>query len=321
MVLASHIATALTNLRLQEELALCLVDARYRSVVLSTSDLITIVGRDGRIRYQAPSVTPILGFRQSDLIGRELSTLLHPEDVMRARNYVSRLSAAGGTGKPIEWRLHHQDGSWRQVETVGTSLLHDPHVDGIILTSRDISDRKRLEKQLVDQASRDPLTGLANRTLFGEHLAKVLEANRFPVQGAALLFLDLDNFKTINDKLGRDAGDCLLRDWAARVTSCLRPGDLIARLGGDEFAILLDTESRADLAPRVAERLLVALRIPFVLAGQHIVVGASIGIAVATTSEEDPRSLLQRADSAMYKAKHSGKGTYTMAKTATSSAA
>ncbi len=296
MALASQVAVTLASVRLQEELTLSLVDARYRSVVLSTSDLITIIGRDGRIRYQAPSVTPILGYRQPELIGKEFATLLHPEDLLRARRYVAELSAAGGTGTPIKWRLCHQDGSWRQVETIGTNLLHDPHIDGIILTSRDIGDRKRLEQQLLDPAARDPLTGLANRTTFGEYLARVLDANRFPTLGAAVLFLDLDNFKTINDKLRHDSGDRLLRDLADRLRSCLRPDDMAARLGGDEFAILLDTDSRADLVPRVAERLPAALRAPFLLARQHITIGVSIGIAVAATREDTPGTLLHMAD-------------------------
>jgi diguanylate cyclase (GGDEF)-like protein/PAS domain S-box-containing protein len=318
-VLVSQVAVALTNVRLQEELALSSVEARYRSVVLSTSDLITIVGRDGRIRYQAPSVTQILGYRQPELIGQDLSAVLHPADVLRARRYMAALTA-GGSGMPIEWRLRHQDGSWRHVETVGTSLLHDPQTDGIILTSRDISDRKWLEQQLLDQTARDPLTGLANRTLFGEQLAKVLHANRFPLQGAAVLFLDLDNFTAINDNLGHDEGDRLLRAVAERLRSCLRPGDLAARLGGDEFAILLDTDSRAELAPVVAERLLAVLRAPFLLASQNLVVGVSIGIAIATTSADSPGKVLREADRAMCEAKRSGKGRYAVAPMAANSA-
>ena len=318
-ILAAQVAVALTNVRLQEDLALSSVEARYRSVVLSTSDLITILGRDGRIRYQAPSVTQILGYRQPELIGQDLSALLHPADVLRARRYIAALTASG-SGMPIEWRLRHQDGSWRHVETVGTSLLHDPQTDGIILTSRDISDRKWLEQQLLDQTARDPMTGLANRTLFGEQLAKVLHANRFPLQGVAVLFLDLDNFTAINDNLGHDEGDRLLRAVAERLRSCLRPGDLAARLGGDEFAILLDTDSRAELAPIVAERLLAVLRAPFLLASQHLVVGVSIGIAIATTSADSPGKVLREADRAMCEAKRSGKGRYAVAPMAANSA-
>jgi diguanylate cyclase (GGDEF)-like protein/PAS domain S-box-containing protein len=314
-VLAGQTAVALANMRLRDELDLSSVNFRYRSLVLANSDLITVVAEDGIIRYQGPSMMQMLGYVQTEFIGKALTTaLLHPDDVTRARTYIADLAASGEPGKPIEWRLRHHDGSWRQVETVGASRLSDPHLHGIILTSRDISDRKGLEQQLLDQAARDPLTDLANRSLFGDQLARALRAGDRSSAGVAVLFLDLDNFKAINDQLGHEAGDSVLREVAERLRHCLRLGDLAARLGGDEFAVMLNTDTRADLAPRVAERILAALRPPFLLAGQEVTVGVSIGIAMATTNEEAPSTLLRKADMAMYEAKHDGKGGYRVAK-------
>ena len=318
-VLAGQTAVALANMRLRDELDLSSVNFRYRSLVLANSDLITVVSQDQIVRYQGPSITQMLGYAQTEHIGKELATLLHPDDVTRAQTYIAELSLSGEPGKPIEWRLRHQEGSWRQVETVGASRLSDPHIGGIILTSRDISDRKGMEQQLLDQAARDPLTNLANRTLFGDQLARVLRAGDRSAAGVAVLFLDLDNFKAINDRLGHEAGDSVLREVAERLRHCLRLGDLAARLGGDEFAVLLNTETRADLAPRVAERILAALHPPFLLAGHEVTVGVSIGIAMATTNDEGPSAMLRKADLAMYEAKHDGKGRYKIATALTGS--
>jgi diguanylate cyclase (GGDEF)-like protein len=192
------------------------------------------------------------------------------------------------------------------VEAVGTNLIHEPVVKGIVLNARDVSERKALEAQLTHQAFHDPLTGLANRALFFDRVTHALERRQRSNERLAVLFLDLDNFKTVNDSLGHVPGDRLLVAAAVRLAACVRTADTVARLGGDEFAILIE-DAHGDLATHAAERITAALREPFAVEGKEVFVTASLGIATdeagMTASE-----LLRNADMAMYTAKSRGKG-------------
>jgi diguanylate cyclase (GGDEF)-like protein len=207
---------------------------------------------------------------------------------------------------PAAGRIRHRDGRWLAIEAVGTNLLHEPTVRGIVVNARDVSDRKALEAQLTHQAFHDPLTGLANRALFFDRVTHALERRERVQEGLAVLFLDLDNFKTVNDSLGHAAGDRLLVAAAVRLGVCVRTSDTVARLGGDEFAVLIE-DATGDLASVAAERITAALRSPFELEGKEVFVTASLGIAFAepgSTASE----LLRNADMAMYTAKGRGKG-------------
>jgi len=202
----------------------------------------------------------------------------------------------------------HGDGSWRDFETVLSDLLDDEDVRGVVLNSRDMTDRKSLEARLRQQAFHDPLTGMANRALFADRVEHSL-AWVASTAATRVLLLDLDDFKTVNDSLGHAAGDLLLEGVAERLRTAVGPGDIIARLGGDEFAILVDRSS-TESSDSLALRLFDALRDPFTLTGQEFFVNCSIGIAEGTRADVAADGLLRDADAAMYHAKRQGKGTY-----------
>jgi diguanylate cyclase (GGDEF)-like protein/PAS domain S-box-containing protein len=282
-------------------------EARFRSLVQNSSDSVTVIDVDGMIRYQSPAAERVFGDDPDCLLGTAVTDLLHPEDAPRARVFLAELVAQPGATAAIEWRRRGK-GGWCYVETLATNLLEDPSVCGIVLNSRDISERKALEEQLTHQAFHDPLTGLANRALFRDRVEHALaQANRRG-QSLAVLFLDLDNFKTVNDSLGHVTGDELLGGIAGRLQGCVRTGDTVARLGGDEFAILLEDVNAPEETTEVAERIAAALRAPFHLDGKDVFVGTSVGIALSVADMDGALEILRNADVAMYTAKARGKG-------------
>jgi diguanylate cyclase (GGDEF)-like protein len=220
----------------------------------------------------------------------------------------------GATTTLIESRMRHRDDFWLHIETLRTDLMHDPNVKGIVLNSRDVSERKAFEQQLAHQAFHDSITGLANRALFRDRVEHALERQTRDDKPISVLFMDLDDFKTINDSLGHAAGDRLLGEVGERLRTCLRAPDTAARFGGDEFAILLE-DGGDDAGPaEVAARILDALHGPFLLESKEVFVRASIGIATAraaqTIGPEGAEELLRNADVAMYIAKEAGKNRY-----------
>jgi diguanylate cyclase (GGDEF)-like protein len=189
-----------------------------------------------------------------------------------------------------------------------TNLLDNPSVGGLVLNTRDTSERKTLEDQLVHEAFHDSLTALANRALFTDRVEHALKRRSRDTGGIAVLFLDLDGFKEVNDSLGHAAGDQLLMQVAVRLRSCVWAGDTVARVGGDEFAVLI--EGLDDKAEAVAARITETLREPFVVEGQELHVRASVGIAVRDPDVESADQLLRNADLAMYRAKATGEGSF-----------
>ncbi len=170
----------------------------------------------------------------------------------------------------MEARLRHGDGSWRQAEILVSNRLADEHVGGFVLNIRDVTERRELEEQLRHQAFYDPLTGLANRARFTDRLEHELRRSARHGRPVAVLFMDLDDFKSVNDAHGHPVGDRLLVDVAMRLEMSLRPGDTAARFGGDEFAILLDEIRDAEEAMDVGGRIIEALRAPFALDGKEL---------------------------------------------------
>jgi diguanylate cyclase (GGDEF)-like protein/PAS domain S-box-containing protein len=282
-------------------------EARLRSLAQNSSDVITIVDREGAVTYQGSSVSRVFGFSPGDLVGRPFGEWLHPDDSSTVLAILGE-ALAGGTVRPlVECRLRHGDGSWRYVETALNDLFHDPSVRGLVLNSRDVSERRALEDQLRERALHDALTGLANRGLFADRVEHCLA--RRSEGPLAMVFLDLDDFKGINDSLGHAAGDTLLQGVARRLLTCVRPQDTVARLGGDEFAILLEGASEAQ-ARRVADRVLAAMAPAFDLQGRQIHAHTSVGLAMALAGTVTADELLTQADAAMYVAKAKGKGRY-----------
>ena len=291
--------------------ALATSEQRFRSLVQNSSDAITVTAPDGVIVYQSSSVERLLGYRATELAGTSLLNLTHPDDRVAGLAFLASAASRPHVTPPLEWRLRHRDGKWLYIETIANNLIDDPNVRGIVLNSRDLSERKALEQQLSHQALHDPLTGMPNRLLFKERLEQALVRCSGEPRRVAVLFLDLDDFKVVNDTLGHAAGDELLSAIAKRLSNGLRPDDLAARLAGDEFAVLLENhEDVTDGALAAAERLTKAVRDPFSIQGHSIAVQASIGIAVSNGAPDGHDELLRNADLAMYAAKTAGKGRY-----------
>jgi diguanylate cyclase (GGDEF)-like protein/PAS domain S-box-containing protein len=314
--LAAQVGLALDREVLTEAFHARRSEARFQTLVQNASDVILIARPDTTVLYQTPSAQRILGYGPGALEGVQLTSLLHENDVEQAVAAYGGVAFRAGTSITAEWRIRHGDGSWRHVEVVANNLLGDPTVEGIVLTLRDVTERKGLEEELKHQAFHDALSGLANRALFRDRLEHALERAARSLTSLAVLFLDLDDFKLINDSLGHAAGDELLVAVAGRLIGSLRTGDTAARFGGDEFAILLEETEGPEVAGQVAERVLADLRPPFQVKDRSVNVHASIGIAYSKSGTEDPAELMQAADVAMYAAKARGKNCYEVYKPA-----
>jgi len=259
------------------------------------------------MRFVSPAATRVFGYDPSALAGMQVSDLQHPEDRDRAAKFVTDAAKRPGVTGPVEWRFRQPDGSWLHAEILATNLLNDSTVRGIVLNTRDVSERRRLEEQLTHQAFHDPLTGLANRALFRDRVSHALALAQRQGHPITVLFLDLDDFKRVNDSLGHAEGDRLLIAAAERFQSCARAADTVSRLGGDEFAILIEHVAGSDGRPELLQRLEEAMTYPFALSGNQVQVSASIGVATASPGDTAD-DLLRNADVAMYAAKRRGKG-------------
>src|SRR5258708_10530652 len=263
-------------------------EERFRSLVQNASDVIAIVDSDGRIGYASPAVLSVWGQSPEQLRGGVLLDLVHPDEQGGADAYMTNLLAQPGGTLMDELRLRHSDGSWRDFEIVATNMLDQPSVEGIVATCRDITERKTFERELSRLAFTDTLTGLPNRALLLDRLTHALERASRQQRKVAVLFLDLDRFKVVNDSLGPAFGDALLVAVANRINASLPVGDTAARLGGDEFTVLLEDIVQARQAEEVAERIAEALRLPVMLDGREVFVSSSIGIALSSPLANGP---------------------------------
>ncbi|MGH2635056.1 MAG: putative bifunctional diguanylate cyclase/phosphodiesterase [Actinomycetota bacterium] len=313
--LSSQVALALESAALTEDLVRQRSEARFSSLVQHSSDVVMVVDADSTIRYMSPSVERVLGYSAREVENTKLTELVAPEKRADVLEFLMTGAREGDLHPAlIEYRMRHRDDFWLHVETLRTNLLHDENVKGIVLNTRDVSERKAFEDQLEHQAFHDSVTGLANRALFRDRVEHALERQGRDGEPVSVLFMDLDDFKTINDSLGHAAGDRLLGEVGERVKNTLRQADTAARLGGDEFAILLEDGGDGVEAAEVASRILASLEGPFDLEGKEVFARASIGIASAdhtqTTGPEGAEELLRNADVAMYMAKEAGKSRY-----------
>jgi diguanylate cyclase (GGDEF)-like protein/PAS domain S-box-containing protein len=293
----------------RERRAARMVEDRYASLIANASDVIMIVAEDGALRFASPASKRTLGLSPEDVAGKNLLDLWAGDDGERLRAFLAEVAATtGGAIGPVELQIER--GSDRYVlEIVGSNLTDDPAVQGLALNFRDISERKALEEQLRQLAFHDPLTLLANRNLFRDRVQHSLTLAQRGRHQVAVMFLDLDNFKNINDSLGHDAGDRLLQAVAQRLVKSTRFSDTVARLGGDEFAILLEGIATIAEVESLAASLIEGLEQPFALSATEVRVSASIGVAFSTF-EAGAEALLSKADIAMYHAKAAGKSRF-----------
>jgi diguanylate cyclase (GGDEF)-like protein/PAS domain S-box-containing protein len=288
-----------------EAAALAASEARFRGLVDDNSDLVLLVGPGGVVRSASRAARDVLGSDPRELEHRSLAELLHPDDVPLVVS-----SEGGERHRRLELRMRHHNGYWLTVEAIANDMTADAHVGALVLTVRDVSERKAFEEQLRHRAFHDPLTQLANRALLSDRLQHALaREGRFEDQ-VAVLFVDLDDFKTVNDALGHASGDELLVMAARRLRSCLRSADTAARLGGDEFGVLLEGVSDVDEAVAVARRILDAIAEPFSIGGLPVPLHASVGVALGAAQVVSADEIMRNADIAMYAAKRAGKGRY-----------
>ncbi len=276
---------------------------RFAALVQHSSDVVTVIDADARVQYQSASSAGLLGLQPDQIEGTSLCDVMTPTAATEFRDALTHVATESLGVHRMRSTWQHAEGGTRDVELTITNLLDNPYVGGLVLNSRDVTDRTLLEAQLLHQAFHDSLTGLANRALFRDRLEHALGEEDEAGDGVAIMFLDLDGFKEINDTLGHSAGDELLVLVASRLRHELRAGDKVARCGGDEFAVLVDSSTGA---PLLAKRIGVALQQPFAFGAHLVHVSASIGIATSGADAGTAEQLLRNADLAMYQAKAAG---------------
>ncbi len=285
-------------------------EGRFKALTESAMDIVTVLDAQGVIVYQSPSVMHLLGHDPGEMIGRSQFDLVHRDDVKAMRAMFDVLIARGKMSHPIEFRVRSKAGNWCTLESIGKNCLDIPEVRGIIVNTRDVSDRKTIQQRIQHLAYHDALTDLPNRSLMQDRISQAIGRAERADKRFAVMFIDIDNFKNINDTLGHDTGDELLRQIARRLIDSVRVHDTIARQGGDEFIVLLDQLEGHLGATRVAQKILEALRAAFALSGTDQHVSGSIGIALYPDDGTDAPTLLKNADTAMFHGKAQGKNTY-----------
>src|SRR6185436_16200285 len=270
-----------------------------------------LVSADGRWIQVNKSLCDMLGFSEQDLLLGTFQRISHPEDLNVILDQLKKLHDGTISSLQLEHRFFHKSGQVRYVLLSVAPIKDTKHSANLIFQMQDISDRKQAEKKLVHDAFHDALTGLPNRMFFMDQLKQsVQRVNRTQGLPFAVLFLDFDRFKTINDSLGHMVGDQLLIAIAQRLRASVRPADTVARLGGDEFTILLDSLKNPDDAIDMARRLLSNLSEQFKLPSREVFITASIGLALSTVGYEHAEEVLRDADTAMYRAKSLGRARY-----------
>jgi diguanylate cyclase (GGDEF)-like protein/PAS domain S-box-containing protein len=292
----------------------------FQIVTENAADMIALVDVKGHRLYNSPAYKRILGYSAAELGETSAFEQIHPEDRFKVLE-AAREARSTGVGKRVEYRIRHKDGNWKILESIaGTIRDEKGDVSKLVIVNRDVTDRKRAEEQAEHNSFHDGLTGLPNRTLFLDRLQRLyVRAQRNPERQYALLFVDLDGFKEINDTLGPVAGDQVIVEMGRRMGTQLRTDDtvsrpqddslndaVLSRMGGDEFCILLEAVVDPSDAMRAAQRVLAAITAPFLIDGREVHVSASVGIALNTATHTRPENLLQDADVAMRRAKALG---------------
>jgi len=284
-------------------------ERRFQSLIRNSSDVIAVVNAEAELTLVSDACERSWGRTAASLVGHSVFRLFEPADTSR----LARILDSETPQTPeamIEVKIADRSGSFRDYEVRYANLLSDPDVKGYLLTFHDLTERKHFEQQLAHHAFHDQLTSLPNRALFMDRLAHRLKTRLENTCPFAVLFIDLDNFKVINDSLGHEAGDTLLTEVGRRLECVLRPSDTVARIGGDEFTILLEDARTSADAIQIAERIRKTLARPSLLVARDVFVSASIGIVMSFDSVSDADGLLRDADTAMYVAKAHGKTGY-----------
>jgi diguanylate cyclase (GGDEF)-like protein/PAS domain S-box-containing protein len=302
---ANIVGEAITRARTQRELEQR--EQRFRTIVEKSWSGVVLLDGEVRFSFAGSSTQHIIGYADHELVGRSLFEFVHPRELEAARRVFTEALLSPNHEMHGELRFRHKNGQWVWLEGFSQNLLHEPSVRAVVLNYRDVTQRKETEKQLEYRAYYDSLTGLPNRLLFRDRLVHSLAHAKRNRVGVAVMYLDIDHFKLVNDALGHSFGDRLLADIALRLQAALRASDTISRIGGDEFSILLPEVMSAEGVAGVARKVLDSLAQPFTVEGHDFFVTASVGIGCYPADGDDAETLLKCADAAMYRAKELGR--------------
>ncbi len=314
--LAMNLSFALDNFQREDarraaEAALRESETRFRDFAAAAGEYVWESDLEGRMTYVSSRVQAVWGYSDQELTGRTPSEYMPPGEAERVREWLRHNLRPDGSFSDLEHMILTRQGEtrWVLINAVGLVGSTGKRI-GQRGTGRDITDRKTAEARISYLATRDPLTELPNRVLFNDRLGQGIVAARRTGQSLALLFIDLDRFKNINDSLGHQVGDLLLKEVGNRMQSCIRKGDTLSRLGGDEFVVTLEGLQQAEDASQVAGKIIKALSRPFEIAGHMLNTSCSIGISIFPLDADDDRALMKNADTAMYHAKEKGRNNY-----------
>jgi diguanylate cyclase (GGDEF)-like protein/PAS domain S-box-containing protein len=289
-------------------------ERRFSSLMAESSDLVTVLDREGRVRFQSSSIEEMLGWTAKEVIGHDIREFLAEADVLNVHAVLEQAELLPDSRRSVDFQMRRSDGDLVSVEAVVSGRFNDPDIAGCLLNIRDRSERLVLEEALRHQAFHDPLTSLPNRALFEDRLVHAFDRTKRAGHSICLLLADLDYFKDINDTYGHALGDAVLIEVAQRLTRDVRTEDTVARLGGDEFAVLIEEVAGELDGARAAERIIEALAEPVVIGDVEVFAHASIGIVCTSatgggsgTTRDLMGQLLIDADLAMYEAKRQGR--------------
>ncbi|MEU4621381.1 sensor domain-containing diguanylate cyclase [Actinoplanes sp. NPDC023801] len=276
-------------------------DERFQALFQHAPDLVSVLDINGRIIFSSPSTTSVLGFKAGSLAGHGVFDVVHHEDQPQMREQLGALVADPDGVLRLQCRVRTAGGEFRWFDFTASNQMHNPALNGVVINARDISENRAFQERLEHEAQHDPLTGLPNRRRMQDKLNSTLRAG-----AVAVLFVDLNGFKPVNDAHGHEVGDELLRQVADRLSACVRSEDVLARVGGDEFVILMPGVMTAEDAVGMSGRVRYVLELPFRIDGHEIGIGASVGVHLAPAAT-DPDEALRAADHAMYEIKHTSR--------------
>ena len=299
--------TDITSIK-EVELQLRASERRFRDFAEAAGEYVWETDAEGCFTFVSSRIKAVLGYDASEMLGRRDTDFMPPEESERVATWIEDHTRLDGSYRDLEHRFLTKTGEvvWVQVNAVRISGPEGRPI-GRRGTCRDVTDRRKAEERISVLATRDTLTGLPNRLLFNDRLEQGLVNARRSRQSVALMFIDLDRFKNINDSLGHDVGDLLLKEVAVRMQACVRKGDTLSRLGGDEFVVTLEGLQQAEDAAQVARKIINALAQPMQIAGHMLTTSCSLGIAIFPEDAEDSAALMKNADTAMYHAKERGR--------------
>ncbi|WP_433368064.1 diguanylate cyclase domain-containing protein [Actinoplanes sp. CA-142083] len=274
-------------------------DERFQALFQHAPDLVSVLDANGKIAYSSPSAGKVLGFGSGHLVGTSVFDIVHPEDRPYMLHHFSQLLGERDAVMRLQCRVRPASGEYRWFEFTASNQMHNPALNGVVINARDISDTREFQERLAHEAAHDALTGLPNRRRMQDALGASLRDD-----AVAVLFVDLDGFKPVNDAHGHEAGDELLRQVSQRLSSCVRENDVLARVGGDEFVVLMPGVHDPADTEAMCARIRQAVESPFEIDGAEVRIGASVGVHLAPLSC-DPDEALRAADHAMYTIKKS----------------